>query len=246
MPKKEETVQLNGSNIYYEVYGEGEPLFLLHGFTQSSRSWHQFVADYEKDFEVYLVDLKGHGKSDPFREKISIRSAADDLNALISYLKLESISAIGYSYGGEVLFQLALIHPGLLKSMIIIGSCGSWNAKDFPQWVEYLSYNNIDNLPWMREQQTSEEQIKLILDQMPNYNVFVSDEELKSIQSRVLFVWGDQDDSTPLECIARSRSNLQNSFLWVLPNTGHGAHKDKKKAEFVKMSKEFLKERWSK
>lgn len=244
-PIKSETVQINGTNVYYEVYGKGEPLFLLHAYTQSSISWHSFVADYANDFEVYLVDLKGHGKSGQFREKLSIRSAASDLDALIKYLKLDSINAIGYSYGGEVLFQLELLHPGLIKSMIIIGSCGSWNAKDFPHWVEYLSYKNIDNLPWMSEQQTSETQIRSILDQMPNYIVSISDEEMKSIKTRTLFVWGDQDDSTPLECIANARKYLPNSFLWVLPNTGHGAHKDKNKTDFVRISKEFFDNSWS-
>ena len=171
--EKSETVTLNGVDIYYEVYGKGEPLFLLHGFTQSSKSWQPYVDDYRNDFAIYLVDLRGHGKSSQFTETISIPDVAKDLDALAAYLKLESINAIGFSYGGEVLFQLALLHPGLVKSMVIIGSCGTWHAKEFPEFVEYLSYKNIDNLPWMREQQTSEEQIRSILDQLPNYNIEV-------------------------------------------------------------------------
>lgn len=245
-PKKSETVTLNGSKIYYEVYGAGTPLFLLHGFTQSSISWYPFIADYEKDFEVYLVDLKGHGKSGPFIEILSLKSAAEELDALIKHLRLDHLDAIGYSYGGEILFQLALLHPGLIRSMVIIGSCGSWNAADFPEFVEYLSYKNIQNLPWMREQQRDESQIRSILEQVPHYKVFLSDEELKSIQSRVLFVWGDQDEATPLECIARARKNLPYSFLWALPNTGHGPHKDQNKDAFVKTSKQFFSPAWTK
>jgi pimeloyl-ACP methyl ester carboxylesterase len=245
-PKKAETVMLNGTNVYYEVYGKGKPLFLLHGFTQSSKSWLPFVPDYSNDFEVYLVDLTGHGKSGMFKEKLSIKSVASDLNALIKHLKLDSIDAIGFSYGGDVLFQLALINPGLLKSMVVMGACGTWQATAFPNWVEYLSYKNISNLPWMHEQQTSEEQIKSILEQVVNYNVSVSDEEMKSIQTKTLFVLGDQDDSVPLEYIASARKNLPHSFLWILPNTGHSAHKDKNKNEFVRVSKEFLSGNWSK
>ncbi len=62
-PKKAEMVSLNGTTIYYEVFGTGQPLFLLHGFTETSKSWLPFVEDYAKDFEVYLFDLKGHGRS---------------------------------------------------------------------------------------------------------------------------------------------------------------------------------------
>ena len=84
--KKSESVLINGKILYYEIYGEGEPLFLLHGYTQSSVSWKPYVKDYENDYEVYLIDLTGHGKSEPFKEDLSIRSVADDLNSLIQYL----------------------------------------------------------------------------------------------------------------------------------------------------------------
>ncbi|HLT72119.1 MAG TPA: alpha/beta hydrolase [Cyclobacteriaceae bacterium] len=243
--EKSETIALNGVNIYYEVYGKGEPLFLLHGFTQSSKSWQEYVDDYSTDFAVYLVDLRGHGRSSQFKETISVPDVAKDLEALAAYLKLESINAIGFSYGGEVLFQLALLHPGLVKSMVIIGSCGTWHAKEFPEFVDYLSYKNIDNLPWMREQQTSEEQIKSILEQVPNYNVSVSDAELRSIQTRTLLVHGDQDPATPVECVANAKKHLPNSFLWVLPNTPHRAHSGEHQTEFVKVSKEFFGNSWS-
>jgi steroid delta-isomerase-like uncharacterized protein len=239
--KKSETVFLNGTKMYYEVYGRGTPLFLLHGYTQSSKSWLPFIADYASDFEVYLVDLKGHGKSSSFTEKLSIKSAANDLNALIRHLKLDSINAIGYSYGGDILFQLALLNSGLIKSMIIIGSCGSWNANDFPKWLEFLSYKNIESLPWMREQQTSEEQIQIILEQLPNYIVNVSNKELKNISVKTLIVIGDNDDSLPFENVLNAKNELPISSLWIVPNTGHRAHTDHNKDDFVRISKEFFK-----
>ena len=52
-PKKSETVLVNGKKLYYEVYGKGKPLFLLHGYTQSSISWRPYVTDYEQEYEVY-------------------------------------------------------------------------------------------------------------------------------------------------------------------------------------------------
>lgn len=247
-PKKAEVVTLNGTKIYYEVYGKGEPLFLLHGYTASTKIWLQFVADYEKNFEVYLVDLKGHGKSGMFKEPLSIKSAANDLDILIKYLKLDSIKAIGLSYGGDVLFQLALLHPGLIKAMISIGACGSWNAKDYPDWIESLSYKKMDSayLNWIREQQTSEAQCKAILDQFVNYNVSVSEKEMKSIKTKTLFVLGDMDTSIPLECISSARKNLPESFLWIFPNTEHVAHIGKNKNEFIRVSKDFFTDNWLK
>ncbi len=236
-PKKAEAISLNGTNVYYEVYGKGEPLFLLHGYTQSSKYWLPYLYDYANDFEVYLVDLKGHGKSGSFTEKLSIKSAASDIDALIKYLKLDSIKAIGYSYGGDVLFQLAVIHPGVIKSMITIGSCGRWNAKEYPVWIERLSYKNIGNLKYMQEYQVNEAQSTIILDQFPNYNAYISDQEVKSIQAKTLMVLGDQDNSIPLDCVSQVRKNLSKSYLWILPFSQHGAHEGKNKEEFIRVSK---------
>ncbi len=239
-PKKSETVLINGAKVYYEVYGNGTPLFFLHGFTHSSSSWLPYLNDYINEFEVYLIDLKGHGKSSPFAETLSIRSAAQDVDGLVRHLKIDSINAIGYSYGGDVLFQLALLRPGLIKSMVVVGACGICNIKDFPKWIDFLSYKNIDQLPWMREVHQSEEQIKSILAQLPNYNVTVSEAEFKSITSRVLLVIGDGEDSILWDDILKAKNNLPNVSLWVVPETGHRAHRDKNKSDFIRISREFL------
>lgn len=238
--KKSETVTLNGSDIYYEVYGTGEPLFLLHGFTRSSMSWLPYVSAFENDFEVYLVDLKGHGKSGHFEEKISVKSAAADVEQLIKYLGLDQIYAIGYSYGGDVLFQLALLRPELIKSMVVVGAYGTWDAKDFPEFTEYLSWKNINNLPWMREQQTGEIQIKKILEQVPNYSVRLNEDEMKSISAKTLLVIGDNDNSVNWDEILKTKKHLPDASLWVVPDMGHGAHRDHNKDNFTKISKEFF------
>src|SRR5687768_13988590 len=61
--KKAEDVLVNGNTVHYEVYGSGKPLFLLHGYALSAKSWMPFVDQYTHDYAVYLVDLQGHGKS---------------------------------------------------------------------------------------------------------------------------------------------------------------------------------------
>jgi pimeloyl-ACP methyl ester carboxylesterase len=62
-PKHSETVQLNGLDTYYEVYGEGPPLFFLHGGTQSVALWREYVEHFAENYEVFLVDLPAHGNS---------------------------------------------------------------------------------------------------------------------------------------------------------------------------------------
>ena len=239
-PKKAETATLKDCRLYYEVYGEGEPLFLLHGFFGSSKYWKSYVHEFENDFEVYLVDLTGHGNSSNFSNEISIPEAAANLHTLIQYLGLEKVKAIGFSYGGDVLFHLAANNPDMVQSIIAIGGVGTWNANDFPDWIEYFSYKNIVDLQWVKANQPDETRAKWLLDHFSSYVVFLSDEALANIKANTLIVLGDNDDSIPLTEVTRIRNLMSSSALWIVPNTGHEANAGKNKKDFVRISKDFL------
>ena len=229
--------------MYYERYGKGQPLFLLHGYTQSSVSWKSYIKDYEKEYAVYLVDLTGHGKSDPFNEDLSIKSVAQDLNALIQYLEVDKIKAIGFSFGGDILYQLALLNPGLITSMITIGAVGSWTINDFPEFLETFTFENRTHFPWLKDSHEGDEQIKAVLSQFKNYTIRLSDQELQSILAEVMIVIGDDDGGMDLKEVIRVRENLPNSDLWILPDVSHGAHEGENKDTFIAKSKVFLSKR---
>jgi len=238
--KKSETVLVNGKNIYYEVYGKGKPLFLLHGYTLSSKSWLPYVNDFQNEYEVYLVDLTGHGKSEAFKQDLSIRSVAEDINTLVEYLKLEKIKAIGFSFGGDTLYQLALVNPSLIESMITIGAVGTWSINDFPEYQKAFTFENRANFPWLLTNHGTDDKIKALMQQFNNYVVKLSNEELQSIKPEVLIMIGDDDAGMDLAEVARAKKNLPNSDLWILPNVAHGAHEGETKSEFIIKSKAFL------
>lgn len=239
-PKKAESVSVNGTTLYYQTHGTGKPLLLLHGYTQSSVMWESYIKDFEKEYEVYLIDLTGHGKSEAFKEDLSIRSVAEDLNTLIHYLNLDEIKAIGFSFGGDVLYQLALINPTLISSMITIGAVGTWTIKDFPEYLEVFTFENRANYPWLKTSHRNDEQVRAILDQFKNYTVSLSNGELQSIQAEVMIMIGDDDPSMDLKEAVRVKENVPNSDLWILPNVSHSAHEGENKEEFIKRAKSFL------
>lgn len=240
VPKKAESVSINGKSIYYEIYGKGEPLFLLHGYTLSSKSWFPYVNDFDKEYEVYLIDLTGHGKSEAFKEDLSIKSVAEDLNSLVHYLKLDKIKAIGFSFGGDILYQLALINPPLIESMITIGAVGTWTIKDFPEYQKAFTFENRTNFPWLLTNHGTDNKIKALMQQFNNYTVKLTNEELQTIKPEVLIMIGDDDEGMDLEEVARVKKNLPKSDLWILPNITHGAHEGETKGEFIIKSKVFL------
>ncbi len=240
IPKKSESVLVNGKNMYYEVYGKGYPLIFLHGYSLSSFAWRPYVSDFINDYEVYLIDLTGHGRSERFKEDLSIKSVAEDLNALIQYLKLDKIKAIGFSFGGDVLYQLALLDTTLIESMITIGAIGTWDVNDFPQYQKGFTYENRENFPWLETSHESDDHIKALMDQFKNYTVFLSDSELKQIKPEVLVMMGDDDEGMDFDEVARIKKHLTKSDIWILPNVSHGAHEGENKDEFVLKAKEFL------
>lgn len=239
-PIKSEKVIINGKNIYYEVYGEGKPLFLLHGYAQSSIAWRAHVNHYIDDYQVYLVDLTGHGKSDAYSQTLSIKNVAKDLEQLIQYLKLKSIDALGFSYGGDVLYQLALMNPSMIKSMITIGSIGSWSIQDYPEVQQSFTYALAKNYSWIKDAHSSDEQVRILFDQFNHYSVLLSNDDLTNITSNVLIVAGDGDQGVPIKEIVRSRKYLPNSNLWIVPNVGHGGYDGENKQAFIRVSKAFL------
>jgi len=239
-PKKGELVSVRGKKLYYEKYGKGTPLIFLHGYSLSSNHWKTYVPDFKHDYEVYLIDLTGHGKSDPFKEDLSIKEVAKDLQALIQYLQLDKIQAIGFSFGGDILYHLALLDPSLIQSMITIGAVGTWDVNDFPQYMEGYTYENKDNFPWLKTSHESDAQIKGLMEQFKNYTVYLSDEDLAQIKPEVLVMMGDDDEGMDFTELARVKKNLPNSDVWVLPNVSHGAHQGDNKEEFVAISKRFL------
>ena len=238
--KKSESILVNGKTLYYEIYGEGKPLFLLHGYTQSSKSWKPYVKAYDGEYEVYLIDLTGHGRSEPFKEDLSIKSVAQDLNSLVQYLQLEKINAIGFSFGGDVLYQLAIINPPLIESMITIGAVGTWTINDFPEYLEAFTFENRNNFPWLKTSHEGDEQVRALMAQFKNYIIKLSDAELQSISPEVLIMIGDDDEGMDMEEVIRVKKNLPKSDLWILPNVAHGAHEGETKEEFIAKSKVFL------
>ena len=236
-----ELVDLESGQMYYETYGEGEPLLLLHGYFLSGKYWKDDADFFSDSFRVYVVDLTGHGKSGDFEDEVSIPEAADDLNALLEYLELDSVYAIGLSYGADLLFHLAARHPGKIRAMVTIGGVGTSDLSVNAKLINKFDYKNIENNAWMRwHQEGNERRVKWLCDHFPAYQCYMSDEMLKNVTAPALLMIGDDDENMPLEQVIRVRKNVPNTDLWILPETGHVANGGKNIGIFRQRSLQFI------
>ena len=120
---------VNGIQVYYEVYGEGRPLVLLHGsFYTIDMNWAELIPELSKSRKVIAIEMQGHGHS-PFSEReLSITTLASDVEKLMDYLKIDSADVAGYSMGGSVAYQFAVQSPKRLRKLVIISSTYKTNG----------------------------------------------------------------------------------------------------------------------
>ncbi len=122
-PSQSGYAPVNGIKVYYEVYGNGKPLVLLHGaFMTIDMNWGELIPELSKTRKVIAVELQGHGHT-PFSErKLSHAVLASDVTKIMDYLKIDKADVAGYSFGGEVAYQLAIQSPERLNNLVIISS----------------------------------------------------------------------------------------------------------------------------
>ena len=114
---------VNGVNMYYEIHGSGEPVVLLHGaFMTITNNWAGWIGELSKTRKVIAVEMQGHGRTADVPRDITYENLADDVAALLTYLKIPRADLIGYSMGGAVAMECAIRHPDKVRKAVIISS----------------------------------------------------------------------------------------------------------------------------
>ncbi|MEV4758566.1 alpha/beta fold hydrolase [Micromonospora sp. NPDC049559] len=103
--------EVNGINLYYETYGAGRPMILLHGGLGSGEMFGPILPTLADHHQVIAVDLQGHGRTADVDRPLDMRTMADDVAALVDHLGLEKPDVVGYSLGGGVALHVAIRHP---------------------------------------------------------------------------------------------------------------------------------------
>ena len=114
---------VNGLKMYYEIHGKGDPIVLLHGaFMTITNNWTETIAELSKTRQVIAVEMQGHGRTADINRDFSYEHLADDIAALLDYLKIKQADVLGYSMGGGVAMQLAIRHPERVRKVVSISA----------------------------------------------------------------------------------------------------------------------------
>jgi len=253
----------NGIKIYYEDTGKGEPLLLLHNFFNTANSWKPYVEVYAKQFRTIAVDMMGHGRSDIYKKgDINFKHAdyAKIILALLDFLKLKKVSAIGASSGGTTLLHLTTMQPERFKSVITIGPQTYWSNYDRKAIAKagqdtalrqsgFTCCFNMKFMEWATEQHGAEK-AKFLSRQFWQFQMQYGDpaftpDMLSTIKAKWLVIQGDDDQFVPLQQALEMHQYIPNSRLWIIPNGGHLPHLNADfQSEFLKVSLEFLTGKW--
>jgi pimeloyl-ACP methyl ester carboxylesterase len=230
-------VQVGDISMYYEIYGKGEPLILLHGGYGSSEMMGGMIEAFSKKYQVIAVDSRSQGRTTDSDEKeLTYNQMALDVNGFMDKLQIKKAKFVGWSDGGDIALELALTHPEKITKAVVIGanflgeSSGvfltvdtTWRmnpndplfAKTKKELAKYLStYERM-----APDKSRIESSKKKALTNVYN-NPKISLAQLNSIQVPFLVMAGDHDMFTIEHTIALFK-NLPQASLYIVPDATH-------------------------
>jgi pimeloyl-ACP methyl ester carboxylesterase len=221
-------VPVGDIDMYYEEYGAGEPLVLLHGFGGCVQNWYPFIAELSQRHRLIVVDLRGHGRSTNPGNGFTHRQAADDVFLLLRQLGVDSFAAMGMSSGGMVLLHMATSQPGRIEAMVLISA-----TTHFPEQARAIMRRaSFDTMPReVREMyrecaKRGDAQVRQLLAQFNALHdnrddVNFTARQLATITARTLIVHGDRDNFFPVEIPVAMYRAIPDAQLWIVPGGDH-------------------------
>jgi pimeloyl-ACP methyl ester carboxylesterase len=222
--------EVNGLKMYYEIYGEGKPLVLIHGGGSTiETTFGRVIPMLAKHRKLIAVELQAHGRTSDRDSEVSFEQDADDVAALLENLNILKADIFGFSNGGTTALQIAIRHPELVDKIIAASALCKRNGVPSQFWG-FMEQARLENMP-----EQLKEGFKKVASDTSGLQVMhdkdakrmvdfkdISDEKIKSIKAPTLIIIGNKDVITPEHAIEMHRL-IDNSELAIIPG-GHGEY----------------------
>jgi pimeloyl-ACP methyl ester carboxylesterase len=212
---------LRGFKMYCEIYGEGQPVLIIHGNGGSIMNFGANIPYFSKKYKVIVADSRAQGRSADPGDSLTYEQMADDLAALLDQLHVDSAYVIGWSDGGINGLLLAMRHPEKVKKLAVTGANLQPDTTAVPQEIwdmvrpEYAKLKAKKFAEMKPQEQSSFKLMRLLCDQ-PH----IPYSALHVIKCPSLVIGGDHDVIKPIHTLTIAE-NIPHSYLWILPNSGH-------------------------
>lgn len=233
-------VPANGLEIYYEEYGSGAPLILLHGGTVTSQMWQPHIPFFAQHFRVIAPDSRGHGLTNNPIGELSYRMMADDVAAFIQVLDLKKPLIFGYSDGGQIALGVGMRYSNLAKALVV-GAASYNHSEAYFSSLKAMGFEGPGVVNFEQFQKSMpEDWIHLLKTEHPRFDdpdywqtllTHIStmwwtppgyDEgDFQKITEPTLILMGDRDGMIPLADAVEMYQLIPNAELAILPNATH-------------------------
>lgn len=200
-------IEVNDIDIYYEVYGEGKPIILLHGNSETHEIFDRLIERLKNNYKVYAIDSRCHGKSEK-TEEISYDLMAVDMIEFIKKLKIDKPIVYGFSDGGIIGLLVAIKQPKLLSKLIISGANLNPNGMSKSMLI-------ISKIGYFI---TRNKLFKMMIKE-PN----ISRKDLEKIEIPTYVLAGEKDVIME-EHTRLIAENIKNSKLEIIPKENHSSY----------------------
>ena len=207
-----------GLKMYYETYGEGDPLLLLHINGGSIANFANQIPYFATRYHVIAVDTRAHGKSVDPGDSLTFEMMADDFNALLDSLQIDSCNVVGWSDGGISGLLLAIRHPEKVRKLVVSGPNLWPDTTGLVPFIYHYLERVADTLRRQPQTPAVKNQLKIVeLDlKQPHMTL----DQLQSIHCPTLVMGGDHD-GIPSYHLWLISQHIPQSYLWIVPNSGH-------------------------
>jgi pimeloyl-ACP methyl ester carboxylesterase len=217
----------NNTQLYYEVYGEGEPLLMLHGGVYGYiNEFEYLIPKLAEKYQVICLATRGHVKSDIGTEPLTYEQRSNDAYKMIQHLGLEKVTVIGFSDGGHSAFKLATMYPDVVEKMVVMGAADNSvvdRSEPYAYTEEMLMSEAGDYFKGRLENMPEPERWGECLEMLNDlYNNSVTGKEtFEKIKCPVLLMNGEGDSHASPEATLAAHRHIPQSSLSIIPGCGH-------------------------
>lgn len=245
------SLQVGDAKIYYEIYGHGEPIVLLHGgLFGYIDEFGGIISDLSRNQRVIAIATRGHGKSELGTQPLSYRLFAEDFAAIIRNVTTRQVNVLGFSDGAIAGYHLAAAHPERVKKLIAVGGplgfygftdsgVNDLDQYDTPEKLEKFAPGFVSNRKKLMPDPTVWNQFLKKLASMWKQREYISRQKVQSIRCPVLIAGGDRDEYVKTEHLVEIYRMLPKGQLAIVPNCPHTVFNSKPKL-MLELIQEFL------